>query len=89
MNHRLVREEEQLRAALEEIEQDLAHGQGGGRMRAKLNELWALVGVLSAAKERQVSGAGEWAVVDEEGLARIGQVCSLFPCVVIGVVNAC
>ncbi|KAL1728301.1 nucleoporin complex subunit 54-domain-containing protein [Schizophyllum commune] len=70
----LLPEEEQLRAALEEIEEDLAHGQGGGRMRAKLNELWALVGVLSAAKERQVSGAGEWAVVDEEGLARIGQI---------------
>ncbi|KAL1745986.1 nucleoporin complex subunit 54-domain-containing protein [Schizophyllum fasciatum] len=70
----LLPEEEQLRAALEEVGEDLAHGQGGGRMRAKLNELWALVGVLSAARERQVSGAGEWAVVDEEGLARIGQI---------------
>ncbi|TRM67065.1 nucleoporin complex subunit 54-domain-containing protein [Schizophyllum amplum] len=70
----LLPEEEQLRAVLEEIGEDLSRGQGGGRMRAKLNELWALVGVLSAARERQVTGAGEWAVVDEEGLARIGQI---------------
>lgn len=49
-----------------------------GRMRGKLNELWALVGAVSAARERDGKGndgAVEWAVVDDEGLAQIAQVC--------------
>lgn len=65
-------EEEALRTALEEIEEEIR----AGRMRGKLNELWALVGAVNAVKERKRSGeAGmEWAVVDEEGLGQIAQV---------------
>ncbi|KII91613.1 hypothetical protein PLICRDRAFT_51753 [Plicaturopsis crispa FD-325 SS-3] len=65
-------EEEALRTALEEIEEEIR----AGRMRGKLNELWALVGAVNAVKERKRSGeAGmEWAVVDEEGLGQIAQI---------------
>lgn len=49
-----------------------------GRMRGKLNELWALIGAVKAARERDAKGVSdgnvEWAVVDEEGLAQIAQV---------------
>jgi len=51
-------------------------------MRGKLNELWALIGAVKAARERDAKGVSdgnvEWAVVDEEGLAQIAQV--RFPC---------
>ena len=48
---------------------------GTGRIRGKLNELWALVGAVTAARERDRKAGGvEWAVVDEEGLAQITQV---------------
>jgi nuclear pore complex protein Nup54 len=67
-------EEEQLRGKLEEIEEEVKRG----RMKGKLNELWALIGAVNAARERGggKSGgtSGEWAVVDEEGLAQIAQV---------------
>jgi nuclear pore complex protein Nup54 len=67
-------EEEQLRGKLEEIEEDLKRG----RIKGKLNELWALIGAVNAARERgggkNVGAGGEWAVVDEEGLAQISQV---------------
>lgn len=44
-------------------------------MRGKLNELWALVGAVTAAKDRDRKGGSvEWAVVDDEGLAQIAQV---------------
>jgi nuclear pore complex protein Nup54 len=85
-------EEEALRAALEEIDEEIRKpGGAGGRMHGKLNELWALVGAVHAARERGrkgmgVSGTGidggvEWAVVDDEGLAQIAQVSPvvLFP----------
>jgi len=43
-----------------------------------MNELWAAVGSVQAARERvRREGAGsavEWAVVDEEGLATIAQI---------------
>jgi nuclear pore complex protein Nup54 len=55
---------------LEEIEDELRRG----RMKGKLNELWALLGAMNAARERMRNGAGEWAVVDEEGLAQLTQV---------------
>lgn len=49
-----------------------------GRMRGKLNELWALIGAVKAIRERDARGVPdgnvEWAVVDEEGLAQIAQV---------------
>ncbi|KAG5644492.1 hypothetical protein DXG03_008319 [Asterophora parasitica] len=69
-------EEEQLRGQLEDIEEEVRRG----RIRGKLNELWALVGAVNAASERGGnggnggSGQGEWAVVDEEGLAQIAQI---------------
>lgn len=51
-------------------------------MRGKLNELWALIGAVKAARERDAKGVSdgnvEWAVVDEEGLAQIAQ--ARFPC---------
>ena len=83
-------EEEALRAALEEIDEEIRKpGAAGGRMHGKLNELWALVGAVHAAKERGrkglASGTGmdgnvEWAVVDDEGLGQIAQVgIVLFP----------
>jgi len=83
-------EEEALRASLEEIDEEMRKpgggGGGGGRMRGKLNELWALVGAVHAARERSRKGAGagaaevgvEWAVIDEEGLGQIAQVSFRF-----------
>ena len=70
-------EEEALRTALEEIDEEVRRPGGTGRIRGKLNELWALVGAVTAARERdrRSSGAGvEWTVVDEDGLAQIAQV---------------
>jgi hypothetical protein len=63
-------EEEQLRSSLEELEEELRRG----RMKGKLNELWALLGAVNASKERARNGVGEWAVVDEEGLTHLTQV---------------
>ena len=75
-------EEEALRAALEEIDEEIRRPGGMGRMRGKLNELWALIGAVKAIRERDAKGVSdgnvEWAVVDEEGLAQIAQV--RFPC---------
>ena len=75
-------EEEALRVALEEIEEETRRPGGMGRVRGKLNELWALIGAVKAARERDAKGVPdgnvEWAVVDEEGLAQIAQV--QFPC---------
>ncbi|KAJ8700611.1 hypothetical protein PTI98_003624 [Pleurotus ostreatus] len=69
-------EEEELRGKLEEIEEELKRGRGKG----KINELWALVGAINAAKERATGGgsnsSGEWVVVDEEGLSQIAGVLS-------------
>jgi nuclear pore complex protein Nup54 len=71
-------EEEALRAALEEIDDEIRRPGGMGRMRGKLNELWALIGAVKAVRERDAKGVSdgnvEWAVVDEEGLAQIAQV---------------
>lgn len=67
-------EEEQLRGKLEEIEEEVRRG----RLLGKLNELWALIGAVGASAEKGRNGdgsGGEWAVVDEEGLAQITQVC--------------
>lgn len=64
-------EEEQLRGKLEEIEDEVKKG----RIKGKLNELWALLGAVSASRERVKGGAsGDWAVVDEDGLAQIAHV---------------
>ncbi|KAG8216116.1 nucleoporin complex subunit 54-domain-containing protein [Butyriboletus roseoflavus] len=73
-------EEEALRVALEEMEEDLRRPGGMSKMRSKLNELWALVGAINAAMERGKKaggeGAVEWTVVDEEGLKQITQILS-------------
>ncbi|KAF9224896.1 hypothetical protein BS17DRAFT_779235 [Gyrodon lividus] len=73
-------EEEALRVALEEMEEDLRKPGGMSKMRSKLNELWALVGAVNAAKERGRKAGGdatvEWTVVDEEGLKQITQILS-------------
>ncbi|KAG6887442.1 hypothetical protein C0992_012256, partial [Termitomyces sp. T32_za158] len=68
-------EEEQLRGQLEEIEDEMRRG----RLSGKLNELWALIGAVGASAEKGRNGdgsGGEWAVVDEEGLAQIAQILS-------------
>ncbi|KAH9834748.1 nucleoporin complex subunit 54-domain-containing protein [Rhodofomes roseus] len=68
-------EEEALRTALEDIDQEIRRPGGTGRIRGKLNELWALVGAVTAARERdRKTGGVEWAVVDEEGLQQIAQI---------------
>lgn len=68
-------EEEALRARLEEIEEEVRRG----RLRGKLNELWAVVGALlngaRGGRDGKEGGGTEWAVVDEEGLGQIAQVC--------------
>lgn len=68
-------EEEELRVALERIDEDVRRPGGLGKMRGKLNELWALLGAVNAARERdRLNGNVEWAVVDEDGLGQITQV---------------
>lgn len=73
-------EEEALRLALEEIEEEIRRPGGMSKMRGKLNELWALVGAINAARERGrrvgLDGSSEWTVVDEEGLKQIAQILS-------------
>jgi nuclear pore complex protein Nup54 len=73
-------EEEALRAALEEMEEDLRRPGGTNKIRSKLNELWALVGAVNAARERGRKAGGEaaveWTVVDEDGLKQITQILS-------------
>lgn len=59
---------------MEEIEEEVRRG----RLRGKLNELWAVVGALmngaKSTREASSGGGTEWAVVDEEGLSQIAQV---------------
>ena len=72
-------EEEELRVALEKIDEEVRRPGGLGKMRGKLNELWALLGAVNAARERdRQNGNVKWAVVDEEGLGQITQVCTEF-----------
>ena len=66
-------EEEALRGKLEELEEELRRG----RIKGRLNELWALIGAIGAGGKRNSGGSGsegEWAVVDEEGLAQVAQI---------------
>ncbi|EDQ98320.1 uncharacterized protein LACBIDRAFT_336068, partial [Laccaria bicolor S238N-H82] len=65
-------EEEEMRGKLEEIEDEIRKG----RVKGRLNELWALLGAVSASIERGRGGTGEWAVVDDEGLGQIAQILS-------------
>jgi len=59
-----------MRGKLEEIEDEIRKG----RVKGRLNELWALLGAVNASIERGRGGMGEWAVVDDEGLGQIAQV---------------
>lgn len=74
----LTPEEEALRVTLEEMEEDIRRPGGASKMRGKLNELWALVGAVTAARERGrkagTDSQADWAVVDEEGLKQIAQI---------------
>lgn len=47
---------------------------GMGRLVARLNEMWALVGALNALKSGNDEQGVSWAVVDEDGLSQIVQV---------------
>ncbi|THH32835.1 hypothetical protein EUX98_g1332 [Antrodiella citrinella] len=68
-------EEETLRARLEEIAEEIKRPGGLGRLKGKLNELWAFIGALNAAKDRDRKDSGRgWAVVDEDGLTQIAQI---------------
>ncbi|KZT26110.1 hypothetical protein NEOLEDRAFT_1155984 [Neolentinus lepideus HHB14362 ss-1] len=71
-------EEEALRAALEDIDTAIRRPGGLGRLKGKLNELWALIGAVNAARERdgkaRADGSVGWAVVDEDGLNQIAQI---------------
>lgn len=69
-------EEEELFAKIESIEEEVRGGKG--KMKAKLDELWAVFGALKAREEgiRDRRNSGDWKVVDEEGLARIAQILS-------------
>ncbi|KAJ3490044.1 hypothetical protein NLI96_g1728 [Meripilus lineatus] len=68
-------EEEELRVALEKIDEEVRRPGGIGKLRGKLNELWALLGAVNAARERdRMNGGIEWAVVDEEGLGHIAKI---------------
>ena len=71
-----------MRGKLEEVEDQLRKG----RVKGRLNELWALPGAVNASIERgRGDRVGEWAVVDDEGLGQITQVVffSFFPFVFI------
>ncbi|TFK75520.1 hypothetical protein BDN72DRAFT_757282, partial [Pluteus cervinus] len=64
-------EEEQLRGQLEEIAEEIRRG----RLKGRLNELWALLGAVNASRPGGAAGGvGDWAVVDEDGLAQISQI---------------
>ena len=54
-----------MRGKLEEIEDQIRKG----RVKGRLNELWALPGAVNVSIERgRGDRVGEWAVVDDEGL---------------------
>ena len=64
-------EEEEMRGKLEEIKDELRKG----RVKGRLNELWALLGAVNALIDRERGGGvGEWAGVDDVGLGQIAQV---------------
>jgi nuclear pore complex protein Nup54 len=75
-------EEESLRATLDALDEEVRGGgrgsAGPGRLRARLNELWALLGAVQAAREREARAGGAkgaaWKVVDEDGLRELAGV---------------
>jgi nuclear pore complex protein Nup54 len=67
----LVPEEEALRVKLQEIESVLR----SAALVGKMNELWAMTNALKNARDGPAAERTRWAVVDEEGLAQLVQVC--------------
>ncbi len=67
-------EEEQLAGELEAVDEEVRGNRG--KMKAKLDELWAVFGAMKAREEglRERRTSGDWKVVDEDGLSRIAQV---------------
>lgn len=65
---------------LESIDEEIRRPGGIGKLKGKLSELWAILGAIEAARERERKNREnnvEWAVVDPEGLQRLTQVsCS-------------
>lgn len=57
------REEEQLHEQLEALSQDLDGPGGMGRVKGRVNELWAVVGALRARRERGGKREG-WGMED-------------------------
>jgi nuclear pore complex protein Nup54 len=69
-------EEEALRAALEEIDEEIRRPGGLSRLQGRLSELWAALNSVIAARQRigKNGETSQWAVVDDEGLSQIAQV---------------
>ncbi|KAF8920594.1 nucleoporin complex subunit 54-domain-containing protein [Mucidula mucida] len=67
-------EEEQLAGELEAVDEEVRGNRG--KMKAKLDELWAVFGAMKAREEglRERRTSGDWKVVDEDGLSRIAQI---------------
>ena len=66
-----------MRALLEGLDEEIRRPGGVGRLKSKLNELWAMIGAIEAARGRErmrKENNVEWAVVDPEGLQRLTQV---------------
>lgn len=62
---------------LESIDEEIRRPGGVGKLKGKLSELWAILGAIEAARERErknKENSVEWAVVDPEGLQRLTQV---------------
>jgi nuclear pore complex protein Nup54 len=69
-------DEERLREKLERCEAELeaqGAGVGQGRLRARVNELWAVLGALKAKREMG-KGREEWAVVDDAAIEDVAKV---------------
>ena len=96
-------EEERLRSQLESLEAEIEGTVGPGaqagaiarpgtavRLHAKINELWAQIGMLKAKRDamnRAAGGSGqavpgsiEWAVVDQDSLDQVAKVSTLTHC---------
>ena len=70
-------EEEILRSVLENLDEELRRPGGVGRLKGKISELWAMIGAIEAARDRERKNkepSVEWAIVDPEGMQRLTQV---------------
>ncbi|PAV22212.1 nucleoporin nup44 [Pyrrhoderma noxium] len=70
-------EEEILRSVLENLDEELRRPGGVGRLKGKISELWAMIGAIEAARDRERKNkepSVEWAIVDPEGMQRLTQI---------------